>query len=176
MTKSWPGRKRTLQYVGLFDFDALYAAVIDWAKNYGYLWQETTYKHKVPSPTGAEQEMNWELTQEVSEILSYKTKITVHIWDMLEVQVEENGHKKSLTSGRIYIWLEPSMTMDWQGKFKNKFAKFLEKWYYVLTDKEITSLYWDTLHYRTEDIYNLLKKFFDLQTKKYSYKGYLGEN
>ncbi len=176
MTKTIPNRKRTLQYVGLFDFDALYAAVIDWAKNYGYLWQETTYKHKVPSPTGAEQEMSWVLTQDVNELLSYKISLTVHIWDMLEVQVEENGKKRSLTSGRIYIWLEPNMTLDEQGRFKNKFAKFLEKWYYVLIDKDITGIYWDTHHYRTEDLYNLLKKFFDLQTKKYSYKGYLGEN
>mgnify|MGYP006415683771 CR=1 FL=1 len=43
----------TLRYHGLFDFDGMYAAVIDWAKNYGFKWHEKDYKHKVPSPSGA---------------------------------------------------------------------------------------------------------------------------
>ena len=44
-----PTPRVTLQFNGLFDFDGMYAAIIDWAKNYGYMWNEYDYKHKVPS-------------------------------------------------------------------------------------------------------------------------------
>ena len=56
-----------LRFNGLFDLDGLYAAVVDWSKNYGYRWHEYTYKHKVPSPKGAEQELMWLITKNVLE-------------------------------------------------------------------------------------------------------------
>ena len=34
----------TLRYNGLFDFDAMYAMIIDWAKNYGYMWHENSHQ------------------------------------------------------------------------------------------------------------------------------------
>ncbi|MEK6899571.1 MAG: hypothetical protein AABX05_00450, partial [Nanoarchaeota archaeon] len=52
----------TLRYNGVLDFDGFYSAVNDWAKTYGYMWHESSFKHKVPSSEGAEQEMAWILT------------------------------------------------------------------------------------------------------------------
>ena len=59
-----PTKRAILRYSGIFDFDGLYAAVIDWAKNYNFMWHEVDYKHKVPNPLGAEQEWKWLLTKE----------------------------------------------------------------------------------------------------------------
>ena len=33
----------TLRYNGLFDFDGWYASMVDWSKNYGYLFLESIY-------------------------------------------------------------------------------------------------------------------------------------
>ncbi len=173
-----PVPKYTVRYTGLFDFDALYAAIIDWAKNYGYLWHEIYYKHKVPTPLGAEQQFQWELTKKVTEYIHYKIRMTVHIWDMLEMDVETNGRKKSLTSGRMYIIIEGKLGLDWANQFGgSRFAQKLGKWYAgFVYKKEIESVYWDQLHYRVINLQTMIKKYFDMQTKTHVFKHYLGEH
>ena len=95
----------TLRYNGLFDFDGMYAAIIDWAKNYGYLWFERSYKHKVPGPQGAELEFEWVMTKNITEYINYDILIIVHTWDTKEVEVEVDGKKKKLTqSHRRLLW------------------------------------------------------------------------
>lgn len=167
----------TLRYTGLFDFDGLYAAVIDWAKNYGYQWHETSYKHKVPRPTGAEQELEWQITKKVTDYLHFQVNFSIHTWDQKEVEVDIDGKKKSLTDARIYLIMKGKLTYDWQGRFAgSRFAEKLGKWYYqYVAKKEVESVYYDQLYYRMWNLHAILKKYFDMQTKKYAYKGYLGE-
>lgn len=167
--------RMTLRYNGLFDFDGMYAAVIDWAKHYGYMWQEKSYKHKVPSPTGAEQEFDWEMNIKVTDYIEYRIWFTIHMWDLTEVEVEVNGKKKSLSNARIYIVIDGFILYDWQDKFGgNKFAKKLGEWYNKLINP-IEQQYFDQLYYRMWNLHAVLKKYFDMQSQKYVYKGYLGE-
>lgn len=174
---SLPLPQITLRYEGPFDFDGMYAAIIDWAKNYGYLWLETVYKHKVPSPKGAELEFLWEMTKNVTEYISYKITFTVHTWDTTEVEITVDGKKKTLTNSRIHLLIEGKIETDWQKRFSgNKFAQKLGGWYEKLMGKNIEAIYWDQLYYRIWNLHALLKKYFDLQSKKYQYKGYLKEN
>ncbi|MBI4980301.1 hypothetical protein HZC30_01945 [Candidatus Woesearchaeota archaeon] len=166
----------TLQYTGLFDFDGLFAAIIDWAKNYGFMWHEWEYKHKVPSPKGAETEHKWMLHKNISEYIRYEILVTVHVWDLLEVEVEVNGKKKSLSNARIYIWLDTKVLFDWQEKFKKggMIGKGLGKLYNQWMDRDM-SVYLDQAYYRSWDLQAIIKTYFDMQSKKYAYKGYLGE-
>jgi len=170
-------RPQTIRYGGLFDFDGLYAAVVDWCKMHGYMWHEKTYKHKVPSPRGAEQELEWEMTKNFTSYLSHKITITIHSWDQTEVEVDIDGTKKSLTNARIYLIMQGQATRDWQGIFSgSRFARRLSDWYNSLVfKKEFESIYYDQFHYRQLDLHAIMKKYFDLQAKKYAYKGYLGE-
>jgi len=170
--------KITVRYRGLFDFDGLYSAVIDWAKNYGYMWNEIDYKHKIPSPRGAEQELKWEITKKVTDYIHYKILFNVHVWELTELEVEIDGKKKPLSNARIYIIMTPTLTFDWQKKFtKGKFAQKLGKIYRNLVKKkEVESLYNDQLYYRAWNLQAVIKKYFDMQTKKYAYKGYMGES
>lgn len=166
----------TLRYNGLFDFDAIYSAIIDWSKNYGYMWHEVDYKHKVPSPKGAEQEFKWLLSLKVTEYIYYEILMTVHGWDLMEVEVESDGRKKSLLNGRIYIWIDPKVKFDYQDKFSKggKIAQKLGEWYLKIMDRDLSNNL-DQLVYRTYDLQTILKTYFDMQTKKYQYKNYLGE-
>ena len=167
----------TLRYHGLFDFDGMYAAVIDWAKNYGFKWHEKDYKHKVPSPSGAEQELTWMLEKNVTDYIKFDLLFTVHIWDLTEVQVETGGRPRNLSNARMYIVIKGWVTFNWQGigDKGNKLTKWLGKQYYQLTFKN-KSEYMDLLYYRTWNLHALMKKYFDMQSKKHVYKGYLGEN
>ena len=176
MTKDIDLPPITLRYNGLFDFDGLYAAVIDWAKNYGYRWHEKAYKHKVPSPKGAEHEIEWEITKEVTEYISYTISFAVHIWDLREVEVTIDGKKKNLSNARLYIVMNGKITPDWQKRFNGgRFIQWMgEK--YLKWIGDVDAIYADQLYYRMWNLHALIKKYFDLQTKKFAYKGYLGEN
>jgi hypothetical protein len=166
----------TSQYTGLFDFDGLFVSIIDWAKNYGFMWHEWEYKHKVPSPKGAETEHKWVLNKNINEYVRYEILITVHVWDLLEVEVEVDGRKKSLSNARIYIWLETTVFYDWQKKFQKsgKIGKKLGELYNQWMDRDLSS-YLDQAYYRSWDLQAIIKTYFDMQSKKYAYKGYLGE-
>tara|TARA_Y100000034_G_C6863089_1_gene393065 strand:+ start:997 stop:1524 length:528 start_codon:yes stop_codon:yes gene_type:complete len=167
-----------VKYNGLFDFDGLYAAIIDWAKNYGYMWHEKTYKHKVPSPAGAEQEFEWQMNKEVDQYVKHSINLKVHMWELTEVQVEVGDKQKTLSNARLYIWIEGDLVLDQDKIFKNrgKFAGTLGKWYRKLRKKDFDSVYGDAFYYRLWNLQALIKKYFDMQTKKHEYKGYLGEN
>ncbi len=167
----------TLRYHGLFDFDGLYAAVIDWAKNYGYMWHEKAYKHKVPSPKGAEQEFEWEMVSNVNVYTKYKITISIHSWELNEVEVEEAGKKRVLTNGRIYMVIVSSVEFDWQKKFEgSRFLQRLGVLYNKLLWKDFDYYVYDTLYYRVWNLHALLKKYFDMQSKKNAYKNYIPEH
>ncbi len=169
--------KITIKYNGLFDFDGLYSAVIDWAKINGFRWHEVDYKHKVPGPTGAEQEYKWEMQKDVTDFIHYFIRFTIHSWDMLEVQVEQDGRKRNLTNARLYIWIEGFVKVDWQKRFKGgKVAETFGKWYGKMMSRNIEVEHVDTLYYRIWNLHAIMKKYFDMQTKKYAYKGYLKEH
>lgn len=167
----------TIQYNGLFDFDGLYIAIIDWAKHYGYMWHEIDYKHKVPQPTGAEQEWRWSLTKNVTDFIRFEIIFTVHSWDLREVEVVVNGKKKPLSNARISIKMHGEVKWDWQKKFSgSKFSEWLGKIYERLIQKDLESVWHDQLYYRMINLQSLIKKYFDVQSKKNMYEGYLGEN
>ena len=168
----------TLRYKGVFDLDGLYAAVTSWAKNYEFLWHERDYKHKVPVPAGAEQEMKWDLSRKVTDYISYSISMAVQIWDLKEIQVEENGKKKRLSNARIQININGVVISDWQKIFgKGKFAGKLGNWYEkVFIKSDLEGRYWDPLYYRIWNLHAILKKYLEMQGQKYAYKGYLGED
>jgi len=165
-----------IRYTGLFDFDGLYILISDWGKNYGYLMHEREYKHKAAE--GAEQEVAWVLSKNVTDYVSFEITIEVHTYDVNEVIVEVGaGKKKPLANGRIQIKMWGVVQTDWQKRFgKTPFTKRLGKWYEAIKDKEIGDAYIEKLNYRTINLHALIKKHLELQTKKHAYKSYLGEN
>lgn len=167
----------TLRYNGLFDYDGLYAAIIDWGKNYGYMWHEVDFKHKVPSPKGAEQELKWEMSLNVTDFVQHKIVFEVHIFDLSEVEVDlGGGKKKTLSNARISIIIKGTLTLDWQNKFgEGKFIQKIGQMYYNLVFKSKLGDVWDQFYYRLWNLDAVIKKYFEMQSKKYAYKGYLGE-
>ncbi|MBT3297816.1 hypothetical protein HN385_02740 [archaeon] len=180
MSKSWKNiHQMYVRYEGLFDFDGLYAAIVDWSKNFGYRWHEASYKHKVPSTKGAEQEFKWILERDVDQLASFKILIEAHTWDQMEVVIESDGKQKTLTNARIEIVIKPSISLDWQKRFKGGPWKIWDKvWeiYFKLVREELELKYGDTLIYRLYGFQAMLKKFFDMQSKNNAYKRYLGDN
>ena len=166
-----------IRYRGLFDWGGLYYHISDWFKRYRYTLTEEMYKHKVPTPFGAEQELEWYGDSEVNEWVKFRIYVHFHLWDMTEIEVVKDGKKKLLTNARIEITIWGNLMFDWQNKFdKNRFTRALRDLYIgYIWRRESTSVYGDMIYYRMLGLHAHIKKYLDLQTKYHAYKGYLGE-
>ena len=172
------GPTMRVRYNGLFDFDTLYAAIVDWGKNYGYKVLEKSYKHKVPSPKGAEQQIAFVMDKDVTDFVRYIVNVNIHTWDMMEVNVDIAGKKKQLTNARIEVAISYTVMMDWQKKFssKSKLVQLFSGWYFQIMKPTLEAVYFDGIHYRVVNFQAMIKKYFDLQAKANPYQGYLGES
>lgn len=171
-----PPEAITIRYTGLFDFDALYREIIEWCKNYEYVWHEETYKHK-PTPKGAEQEWYWYAEKEVTGYVKYIIHFYPRAWEITELEVKVSGKKKKLIKARMEISIQGELIFDWQNKFtKNKFARLLGKLYNKMVRRELDSVYGDNLYYRLWNLQSVIKKFFNMQTKWHEYEKYLKED
>jgi len=173
MGKKWKMNLITLRYNGLFNFDGMYSDLTDWAKRYGYRWHESSYKHKVPSTAGAEQEFIWIFEKDVNDFVRYTILITAKAQELTEITVDiGNGKKKTLSNAKIEIKMNGHIDFDWQKKFsKGKWAEVLGPLYMKIMNKEFEIIYYDQLYYRMWNLHSELKKRLDMSSKHYAYKG-----
>lgn len=170
--------KIMIRYKGLFDFDGLYNLMVRWLKEHGYWFHEKSYKHKVPTPYGAEQEIDWSAEKKVTEYYRFFITVSIHIWDMTEVEVEKAGEKKKLTNARIEMVMRCAVEVDYDKKFaKSRFWRFISDWYhkYVLR-REIEDKWLDTVYHRMYNLQNVAKEFLDMEAKGQEFAGYMGDN
>jgi hypothetical protein len=167
----------TIKYKGLFDFNVLYNVMVQWLKSRKYLFIEKSYKHKVPSPLGAEQEIEFAAERKVTELLMEKIGIEMKLWDMTEVEVIKDGLTKKLTNARIRIIIKGSLVLDYEDRYKkSKVAKFAFGMYLKFFGKHEIGAWWDQLSYRMHKLHEIIKQELDMQSKGYEYAGYLGDN
>ena len=169
--------KHYIRYKGLFDFDGLYNLIAAWMKARGYWFEETKYKHKVPLPTGAEQEITFKGSKDVTEFYQHNIVVDFHLWDMTEVEVEVKGVKKTLTNARLEIVISGALNVDYEGRFEETtFWQNVRDFFlkYVLK-QDLETIWYDELRYRLYRLHAAIKEFMDMQTKGYEYQGYLGD-
>lgn len=166
-----------IRYTGLFDFNELYNLIVAWMKARRYWFEEVSYKHKVPSPLGAEQEIDFNGNKKVTEFYMQDISLNIHLWDMTEVEVVQKGITKKLTNARAQIVFNGVVTIDYENRWQDSwFTKFLFDLYYkYIAKKEIETLYVDQLYYRIYHLQSELKEFFDMQAKGHQYANYLGD-
>lgn len=170
--------KMIIRYKGLFDFDGLYSFMVRWLKTHRYEFYEYDYKHKVPSPYGAEQEIGWRAEQKVTEYYKYTISIYSHLWDMTEVEVVQKGVKKTLTNARIEITFDGTIDIDYEKRFAQStfWITIRDWWHRYVRKEEIETLWHDELYYRVQKLHEAVKEYLDMQARGSEYKGYLGDN
>ena len=170
--------KFIIRYKGLFDFDGLYNLIVQWMKSRRYWFHEETYKHKVPFPSGAEQEINFKGDKKIDEFHMHAINIYFHLWDMTEVEVEVDGVKKTLTNARMEITLNGNLTLDYEKRYeKNNFLMTIRDFFLKYVIKEnVETMWYDEMRYRVFKLHGAIKDFLDMQTKGNEYRGYLGDS
>ncbi len=155
-----------IKYRGIFDLDGLYRTMVEWFEYQGYEMNEKAYKHKVPNPAGAEQEISWVCWRKVNAYVKYWMIIYFHIWELKEVEVIKDGKKKKMTSARMKINFDGRVELDWQNMFAgNRFLVEVQHWMnkYVL-HKKITGHWEDELYYRMHKLFYVTKEFLNMET------------
>ena len=103
-----------------------------------------------------------------TEYVQYILKIKMHSWDVKEVEIVQDGHKKIVYQGRIEVRFAGNVETDWQKKFeKGTFTKFLKNVYekYIL-NRELGAIHYGNVYSKVWNLHAITKTFFDMQTKK----------
>jgi len=168
MSKTIPlGTVATVKLSGVFDFKSLYKVMHDWFVERGYFFEEGLYKHKVPSPAGAEQDIRWTGWKKINEFIKYWIKVYIKLWDIKQLEVVKNGEKKILTKARIRIEFDGEVEADYANRFnRSKFLQTLQDFYlrYIIK-KDLDHIYTDQLWYVIYKLHKVTKDHLDFDTK-----------
>jgi len=160
-----------LKINGIFDFDGLYRVMHDWFGEMKYYFEEILYKHKVPSPSGAEEHIKWTGWRKVTEYIKFNIYIYIILRDMKEIEVIKNGQKKRLTKARMTMEFSGNVEVDYTNRFQN--SPFFRNLFHFFNDyvmkKRIDTLYTDQLWYRIIKLYTVAKEYLEFETKSNAY-------
>ena len=162
-----------LVYTGIFDLDKLYKTLRTWFIERDYELVETQYKHKVPSPAGAEEDIRWSAWRKVTGIILFRINIYIKLYDMKAVEVVKEGSKQKMTKSRLMIEFEGVVEVDYSKKWGgSKFMDGLQRWFYTFVYREpIENVYQDELYYTVYKVYTVAKETLDMESKYYRSKG-----
>ena len=167
-----------VRYSGIYDYEGLIVLIVTWLKQRKFWFKESTVKHKVPSPLGAEEERKFEAERKVDGYRKEVINIYFHLWEMINLEVMDKGKKKLLTQARMEIRLSGSVILDYQNKWEKselhlKIRDFIHAHIYT---RKVLDAYCDDLYYRIVKLHNLIKEYLGMQTKSREFEGYLKDN
>ena len=156
-----------IKIVGIFDLDKVMRGMQKWIVDQGYEFQENQFKHKVPSPAGAEWEVRWKSWRKVTGYTKFWINIFFHIWDMKEVEVIKDGKKQKLTKARMLIEFYGEVELDYDNKMEGSVLKeALREFYHKFVIKRQIDGGWeDELYYRIYKLHRWVKEWLDFETK-----------
>ncbi len=167
---------QVIRYKGTFDYQGLLHWISDWFERYRLELHENIYKHKIPMPSGAEQEIGWVGSHRATDYIKFTYTVNFHIWDLTEIETEVDGKKKVMANCKIEIKVGGKVENDWQNMFeRSKFTKMLHKIYRTAKWLELGD--WDDiLLVRCLDLSQHIKKFFGMETRAHELAGFVGQN
>lgn len=165
MSRKLATDRTRLRFNGVFDFDGLYTFMRKWFLDRKFIFTEKNYKYKVPTPVGAESEIEWTAWRKINEDIVFHINIYFWFWDLHPVEVIEDGEKKQRYKARFFIDFSGAIEVDWQNRFEgSRFREILGKIFYSKMRKltNYQGLYWDQLYYLILDYYNDVKNFLGM--------------
>ena len=163
-----------IRYDGIFDLDSLYKLIQKWFVDQGFYFEEVAFKHKVPSPAGAEQDYDFRGWRKISEYVKFNIRVFIKLYNLKDIEVIKEGKKKKLSKAVLKISIKGEMELDYKNRFeKNNFLKALRNFYnkYILKEEEgvIGGIYWDQLYYRLFKLHAAIKEHLDMESKGNAY-------
>ena len=154
-----------IKYKGVFDFDNLFKSIYEWLREHRYTTiDEKIFKHKIPNPKGAEQEIVWVASQRVTHYIKFHMDIKFKIMDLKDVEIVKGDKKQMKSFGKIRIMITPTIETDYNKRFSK--YPFLDKLFNKFIYKNDSGiLYWDRLYYRSYQLHQKIKSLLDMETE-----------
>ncbi|MDO8741074.1 MAG: hypothetical protein Q7J54_05885 [Candidatus Woesearchaeota archaeon] len=170
----WETPHYKIKKVGIVDLDGLYRLMHRWYVDRNYYFEEPTYKHKVPSPAGAEEEFEWFGWRKMNDYVKYWILAYMHFYEMKEVEIIKDGKKKKMIRARVYIEVWGTMEWDWQkrwqgSKFLENVRKFMDQYFFMTRDKIGSSVWGDRLMYVAMKLHSEIKEHLEMETLSDTY-------
>jgi hypothetical protein len=159
-----------IKFKGLYDYEGVYRFMWDWLERHRYRVHEDRYKDKLFTALGTEIEPKWTADRKVDEYVQYIIVIEWHLWDAKDVEIDEGGVKKKLTTGRMTIILKGTVNLDYGGIFKGKgFIPFLGNVYKKMRKREIENVFLQGLEDEVFMLQSEIKNYLNMHGKEQAY-------
>src|SRR3989338_6436098 len=123
MPKKTELHRMYIKHKGIFDLAGLFKVMRAWLMDDGYQCDEPVIKHKVPGPSGSEDQYRWTAWKRVTEYTKFHIDVYFHFYDMKEIEVVKNGKKVMMNQGRFLLTIDPIVELDYQNRFEG--SKFM---------------------------------------------------
>ncbi|MEK6983163.1 MAG: hypothetical protein AABX33_01195 [Nanoarchaeota archaeon] len=140
-----------IQYKGIWDMQDLYETVADFFRQKKFKFYEKQQRLRRPGPFGAEILYDFEATRKVEEFYLWKVTVKLETFDERDIEIVlKDGTKKKMTKGRIWIYIDGIVDMDYEKSWeKTAFLAHLKGFYNkYIVKKRIEGLWWDELQYK----------------------------
>ena len=162
-----------LKHAGVFDYGGLLRHLREWIINQDYEFHERTVKHKVPSPSGYEEEILWTAQKEVNAYVRFHFDIYMHIYNIKDIEVIKEGKKHKLTQASLLMEVWGRCEFDWSNRFGgNRFLQLLNNFFLqYIVGKNMDVKWTDELYYRLYKFQKVVKEYLDFESKSNAYEG-----
>lgn len=165
--ETWP---TVVRYDGVFDWDGLYKAIIEYLRRHNYWFYEKLYKSKPWSPVGTELVLKWEAERKLDEYYLYRLTFEWHFMDFHHVDVIRESQKVTLTKAYFWVTIRGVGVQDWQGFEKDrssKMTKFVGKFFRKnVIDREFVYDYWYPLFDEVAAVQQLIQNFIHMEASR----------
>lgn len=152
-------------YAGVFDYNGLIETIANWCTEFGYEFHENVFKHKVPSPSGSEQEFKLTGYKKITEYVKYWVTVDGHIWELNEVEVKMGDEIKKMAKGKVQLKISCQTDLDYNDKFNTPIAIKLQNFlHHHIWHKKITGGWTDEAYYLMWKLHAKIKKFLKMST------------
>ncbi len=150
----------SIKYSGIFDLHALLNAVNGCLGARKYFPVQVEHSEKV-TPSGREVIFEIQPFRDVTEYVRFSIDIVIVILRMVDVLVEEQGHKIKKQKGDVEFMLKASIKKNWKKTFSPApSGEFFRKTYEKYIVKKQLSDYEDKLEAEAKELINEVKDVF----------------
>lgn len=151
---------------GIFDFKDVYKFIYEWLTSYDYILVEKKYSEKIKA-TGKDLEVAWECYRKISDYFRYKIKVSIRVFNMIDVEATRDGVKVNRNKGEIEMKFDAFLERDYEGKWESSpITKFLRGIYDKYIIRTTIKMYEDRLDVEVEEAIAQVKSFLALEGKR----------
>ncbi len=147
-----------IRFKGVFDWKGLYRFMRAWYDENRYLFDEKRYKHK-----GDEVEVELTGKRKIDQMYRFQVFMSIHIWELRDVEVEENGRKVKKNHGRFELTINGKIEVDYSGRFsEGKWSKMIGKLWFRVVKNDFDSNVADVFYYDLYKLHRDLKSYLNM--------------